>query len=219
MDWFLGLPVLLFSVVMHECAHGYVASRCGDDTARYAGRITLNPIPHIDPYGSILLPLLLIVTHSSFFIAWAKPVPVNPRNFRNPGRDDIVVSVAGPATNFLLAVLFALFFALFAILGQVAIRSSSFLGQIALAMMILTKYGVLINLILAIFNLIPIPPLDGSHILRELLPHRAAIEFDRIGRYGFIILIILVMTPVFKFIFFPADILFRLLVDIILVFV
>lgn len=211
MEWIRWLPVLLFSVVMHECAHGYMASRCGDDTAKNAGRITLNPIPHIDPFGSILFPLFLILTNSHFFIAWAKPVPVNPRNFRNPGRDDIMVSLAGPATNFLLA----LFFTLLAVIGQVGMRSLPFLARIAQAVIILSQYGILINLLLAIFNLIPIPPLDGSHILRQLLPYRAAVEFDRIGRYGFIILIILVMTPVFRFIFFPAHILFWILLQVI----
>lgn len=213
--WLRVLPVLLFSVVMHECAHGYVASRCGDDTARYAGRITLNPIPHIDPFGSILLPLLLMFTNSHFFIAWAKPVPVNPRNFRNPGRDDIMVSLAGPATNLLLA----LFFTFLAIIGQVGLRSSPFLAHLAQALLILSDAGIRINLLLAIFNLIPIPPLDGSHILRGLLPYRAAVEFDRIGRYGFIMLIILIMTPVFKLIFLPVSILYWFLMQIILIFV
>ncbi len=212
MEWILWLPILLFSVVMHECAHGYVASLCGDDTARYAGRITLNPVPHLDPFGSILMPLLLILTGSNFFIAWAKPVPVNPRNFRNPGRDDIMVSLAGPATNLMLA----LFFTLLAIIGQVVFRSLPFLAYLAQALTILSVVGMRINLLLAIFNLIPIPPLDGSHILRELLPYRAAIEFDRISRYGFIILLVLVMTPLFRFIFLPADILFLLLRQVIL---
>lgn len=211
MEWIRWLPVLLFSIVMHECAHGYVASRCGDDTARYAGRITLNPLPHIDLFGSILFPLCLILTNSHFLIAWAKPVPVNPRNFRNPGRDDIMVSLAGPATNFLLA----FFFAFLAIIGQVGVRSFPFLAQLAHALIILSQYGILINLLLAFFNLVPIPPLDGSHILRELLPHRAAVEFDKIGRYGFIILIVLIMTPVFKLIFFPAHFLFWLLLQFI----
>jgi len=217
MEWILWLrvfPVLLFSVVLHECAHGYMASRCGDDTARYAGRITLNPIPHIDPFGSILLPLLLILTGSHFFIAWAKPVPVNPSNFRNPSRDDIMVSLAGPATNLLLA----FFFAFLAIIGQAGLRISPFLVPIGQGLLILSQYGILINLLLAIFNLIPIPPLDGSHILRGLLPPRAAVEFDRIGRYGFIMLIILVMTPVFKFVFFPAHVLFWLLMRAVSIF-
>ncbi len=217
MEWFLWLrvlPVLLFSVVMHECAHGYVASLCGDDTARYAGRITLNPIPHIDPFGSILFPLLLIITDSPFFIAWAKPVPVNPMNFRNPRRDDILVSLAGPATNFLLA----FFFTFLAIVGQVGLGSLPFLASLVKALRTLCGYGIWINLLLAIFNLIPIPPLDGSHILRELLPQRAAFEFDRVSRYGFILLIIFVMTPVFKFVFFPAYKLSMILMRLIAIF-
>jgi len=217
MEWVVWLrvfPVLLFSVVMHECAHGYVASRCGDDTARYAGRITLNPIPHIDPFGSILLPLLLILTGSHVFIAWAKPVPVNPSNFRNPRRDDIMVSLAGPATNLLLACLFTLL----AICGQAIFKTSPPMKPLAQALLLMSQYGILINLLLAVFNLIPIPPLDGSHILRGLLPSKATIVFDKIGRYGFILLVVLVMTPFFKFLFFPAHALAWLLIRVILIF-
>jgi Zn-dependent protease len=209
--WIRVLPVLLFSVVIHECAHGYIASRCGDDTARYAGRITLNPIPHIDPFGSVLLPLLLIFTGSRFLIAWAKPVPVNPANFRHPGRDDILVSLAGPCSNVVLAFLFTFV----AILGQAMMRIHSLPTILAQSVVFLAQYGILINLLLAVFNLIPIPPLDGSHILRHLLPHRAVVEFDRISRYGFLILLILVMTPVFRFIFLPAHVLFWLLMRLV----
>ena len=102
-QWLIVVPVLLFSVVVHECAHGIAAERVGDPTARMLGRITLNPVPHIDPVGSILVPVLLLLTNSSIFFAWAKPVPVNPRNFHQPRRDDIVVSIAGPISNILLA--------------------------------------------------------------------------------------------------------------------
>ncbi len=214
MEWILWirvLPVLLFSVVIHECAHGYIASRCGDDTARYAGRITLNPIPHIDPFGSVLLPLLLIFTGSRFLIAWAKPVPVNPANFRHPGRDDILVSLAGPCSNVVLAFLFTFV----AILGQAMMRIHSLPTILPQSVVFLAQYGILINLLLAVFNLIPIPPLDGSHILRHLLPHRAVVQFDRISRYGFLILLILVMTPVFRFIFLPAHVLFWLLMRLV----
>jgi Zn-dependent protease len=199
---------------MHEYAHGYVASRCGDQTAKHAGRITLNPVPHIDPFGSIFLPLLLILTGSHFFIAWAKPVPVDPRNFKKPGRDDIIVSLAGPATNLLLA----FFFTFLAIIGQAGRGEGAFVALIAQAMFVLSKYGILINLFLALFNLIPIPPLDGAHIVRQLLPPGAASRFDSIGRYGFIILLGLAMTPLLRFIFFPAYGLFWLLLRLISMF-
>jgi len=215
MLWIRVLPVLLFSVVIHECAHGYVASRCGDETARRAGRITLNPIPHIDPFGSILLPLLLIFTGSRFLIAWAKPVPVNPANFRRPGRDDILVSLAGPCSNVMLA----LSFTLVAVLGQVMMRILPVPVVVAQSLVFLAQYGILINLLLAVFNLIPIPPLDGSHILRQVLPRKGAAEFDKISRYGFLILLVLVMTPVFRFIFFPAHVFFWLLMRFVSMFV
>jgi len=214
MDWILQIPILLFSVVMHECAHGYTAYRCGDDTARLLGRITLNPLPHLDPFGSVLLPLLLIITNSNFLIAWAKPVPVNPRNFRNPTRDDILVSVSGCAVNMLLAFAFT-FCSIMTLVLLSRIPGLIPYGNVFLQMCL---FGIWINLILAIFNLIPIPPLDGSHILRELLPYSAAVEYDRIGRYGFILLLLLVMTPLFSYVFLPARIVFGLLKSLILMF-
>jgi len=191
-----------------------MAYRCGDDTARLLGRITLNPLPHLDPFGSVLLPLLLIITKSTFLIAWAKPVPVNPRNFRNPTRDDILVSVSGCAVNVLLA--FA--FTLCAIFTLVLLHRIPGLGPYGNVFLQMCLFGIWINLILAIFNLIPIPPLDGSHILRELLPYSAAVEYDRIGRYGFILLLLLVMTPLFSYVFFPARVMFGLLKSLILLF-
>jgi len=174
------LLILFFSVIVHECAHGLMAEKSGDPTARLMGRITLNPIPHIDPFGTIILPLLLAIMRSPFLIGWAKPVPVNPYNFRNYKIDTIKVSVAGPLSNILLSITFAAFFH---ILKNVP--STIFLLQ-------LLSFGVYINLLLAFFNLIPFPPLDGSKILFSLLPYNISFRFQRILNLSpFLILIVI----------------------------
>ena len=211
-QWLIILPVLLFSVVIHECAHAIAAERAGDPTARMLGRITLNPVPHIDPIGSILVPVLLIVTNSTFFIAWAKPVPVNPYNFRNPRRDDIIVSFAGPLSNLILAVAFALLLLAVIVLVPAA-REMSFWQS---SYFKLFNYAIWINLILAFFNLIPIPPLDGSHILRNVLPPEAARKYDRIQPYGFIILLAAIYFNLLAIFFLPARILFEGLMRMVL---
>lgn len=194
------LPVLLFSVVVHECAHGLAAERCGDRTARLLGRITLNPLPHIDPVGSILVPILLALTPGNFFIAWAKPVPVNPLNFRNYRRDDIIVSVAGPVSNLLL---FIGFTCLFWLAIWWVPQGGAMLGW-KVRLVKLLGYGVFINLLLAVFNLVPIPPLDGSHILRNMLPPDAARTYERIQPYGFIILLALIYFGFIRILLYPV---------------
>lgn len=198
----LFLPVLLFSVVLHEYAHGWMARRQGDDTAYMLGRLTLNPIPHIDPLGSVILPLLLILTRAPFLIGWAKPVPVNPRNYRNYRRGDILVSLAGIAVN--LALAFIATFVLIALVHfarvlPVAAPTLELLAQMAQQM-------VLINLVLAFFNLIPIPPLDGSHVLYHLLPPRLGLAYRELYRYGMLILLVfmLFLRPVFNILLLPA---------------
>ena len=153
------IPILFFSIVIHEFFHGYVALKAGDPTAKYAGRLTLNPIPHIDPIGTIFLPLLLIISKSSFLFGWAKPVPVNPMNFRDPGKDNVKVAAAGPLSNFGLALVFSILCII--VENLFSIRNVIFT---------IFLYGIKINLVLAFFNLIPVPPLDGSHILEYFLP-------------------------------------------------
>jgi Zn-dependent protease len=212
-QWLIIIPILLFSVVIHECAHAIAAERAGDPTARMMGRITLNPLPHIDPIGSILVPALLIMTNSSFFFAWARPVPVNPYNFRNPRKDDIAVSFAGPLSNLVLALAFAMLL-LAVILFVPAAREPSFFRS---SYFLLFNYGILINLILAFFNLIPIPPLDGSHILRNLLPPEAARKYDRIQPYGFIILLVAIYFNLLAIFFLPALILHGGLMKMVLI--
>lgn len=188
---FFSLIILFFSIVFHECAHGLMAERHGDPTARDAGRITLNPIPHLDPIGSILLPGIMILMSLAgaplIIFGWAKPVPINPYNLNDPKRDMMWIGLAGPATNLGIAIFLSLIF-------RLLIRAPSLAAT-------LLFYGVTINLILAFFNLIPIPPLDGSRILTGLLPEEYAYKLSRIEPFGFIILIILLLSGVLNFFF------------------
>lgn len=190
----LMIPVLLFSIIVHEVAHGYVANICGDKTAKLMGRLTFNPIPHIDIFGSIIFPFLLIITKSPFLIGWAKPVPVNPYNLRNPTRHHLYVSLAGITANLILAVVCTFIFGFY---------KNIFLPSPNDAVLILLNYGILINVILAVFNLLPIPPLDGSWILYHLLPENLKNTYRKIFPYGFIILILLLITNVIQSIIIP----------------
>jgi Zn-dependent protease len=184
----LMVVVFLFSVIIHEVAHGYVALRNGDPTAKVMGRITLNPLPHIDPVGSILLPGLLLLSHSPILFGWAKPVPVNPLNYRNYRWGEIAVSAAGPLSNLALAVAFA---------GLLHLG----LGNVGL--MKLAFFGVSINIFLALFNLIPIPPLDGSHILSIMLPPNLLRLYRYLDPVGFILILALFYTGVLGAIIMP----------------
>lgn len=172
-----SLIVLLFSVVIHEVSHGSVAYALGDPTAKYAGRLTLNPIKHLDPMGSVLLPLLLLLLTAGRgpIFGWAKPVPINPYNFKNPRWDNAKVAIAGPGSNLLIALIFGLI-----------IRFSPFLPP---SLFIIFSIIVILNLLLAIFNLLPIPPLDGSHLLFTILPERFWKLKIFLQQYGFFILI------------------------------
>src|SRR3989338_2391840 len=182
--------VLMFSVVIHEVAHGVVAEELGDDTARRAGRITLNPLKHIDPFGSVILPLLLSLVPGGVVLGWAKPVPFNPFKTKNPKSSSALIALAGPASNLVLALVFA-----------VAIRVILGFGIFYLfPVLIFLKFIVVINIVLAIFNLIPLSPLDGSKILFFFLPPRAAKLGFVLERYGYIILL--------AFIFFGINLLY-----------
>ena len=178
--------VLLFALTVHECAHALAAEYCGDSTARFMGRISLNPLAHIDPIGTVLIPLVMMFTGARFLIGWAKPVMVNPRNFRNFRRDDILVSMAGIAANVTLAVLVALVLRLMMV---AKLDPGPGLANLLLFLM-------WINTALAVFNIIPIPPLDGSHVLEHFLPPELAEGYRRLGAFSFIILIVLIYTRV-----------------------
>lgn len=183
---------LLFAVTIHEVAHGYVAYKMGDNTAMLAGRLSLNPIRHLDFVGSLLLPLFLIFTLSPVIFGYAKPVPVNFSNFRNYRKSTVYVSSAGVLANFALAIISGL---LFQILTHFQpLWHASFLKPFVLDLYNMLYYSVFINLVLAVFNLIPIPPLDGSKILAMLLPVPLRLQYARMERFGMIIIILLLLT-------------------------
>jgi len=197
------IPILIFSVVVHEVMHGYVALKCGDPTAKYMGRLTLNPIPHIDLFGSILVPLFSILVAGRVFIAWAKPVPVNPLNFRNYKRDSVLVSAVGPISNLFLALCCALFVIALLNLGNFFDSFNSELVKFAYEFLLKMFYGgIYLNIVLGVFNLIPVPPLDGSHVLASILPDRLGESYRQIGFFGIFIVIFLMRVPIFSSIFF-----------------
>jgi len=181
--FFLVLPVFVLSIVVHECAHGVMALWCGDTTARDRGRLTLNPLPHIDPLGSLLLPGLLFLVHSPFLFGWAKPVPINWANLRSPRNDPVKVALAGPLSNALLALAFAALARLAPATGPLAP-----LGAMAIA-------GVVWNCALGLFNLIPIPPLDGSWLLMRFLPLRHIIALQHFRLLGMALVMLLLASP------------------------
>lgn len=192
-----AIPALL-GIILHEIAHGWVAEKRGDPTARFMGRLTLNPLPHIDPLGLLVFALTSLT--GSFVFGWAKPVPVNPRYFRNPAKDMMLVSLAGPMTNMLLALLFAVLLRL--VVGSVLDpdwRSSA--NLVFLVSML--QAGVIINFGLAWLNLLPVPPLDGSKILAYFLPPDVAGRFLDAERYGFIILLLLLATGALGYVLGP----------------
>lgn len=202
---YMALP-LLFAMVLHEYAHGWVANRCGDPTAKHQGRLTMNPLAHIDPFGTVILPLLCLLMPGGFLLGWAKPVPIDPRLMHQPRRDMALVAAAGPAMNLALAVGSALLFAILLSIDPTIGSNSSkpedtalldtwhtmFLQPIA----VMSYYSVLINVLLMLFNLLPLPPLDGGRILTSLLPDTAAMALRRVEPYGmFILMGLIILDP------------------------
>ncbi|MBR4682245.1 MAG: site-2 protease family protein [Elusimicrobiaceae bacterium] len=197
MELIVFIPILFFSIILHEFAHGYVAYRLGDDTAYYAGRLTLNPLRHVDPVGTIGVPLLCYVMGLPLF-GWAKPVPVNPLRLPSPRKDMGKVALAGPVINLILAVLFAL-------LLKAVLLGQGFLGaEVVKSALVFLQYGILVNVMLAVFNLLPIVPLDGGRIVTALLPVRAALAYDRFfSRWGMWLVIVLILTGAVRYLLLP----------------
>lgn len=176
-----ALP-LLFAITVHEAAHGYAARHFGDRTAEMLGRLTLNPIKHIDPLGTLVIPLVLLLSGSGFIFGWAKPVPVSPRNFKNPGKDMAIVAAAGPASNVLMALFWA-------IVMRLSAGLMTDLGNAGQAIFLMAQFGVVINALLAVLNMLPIPPLDGGRVAVGLLPPKASYNLSKVEPYGMWILV------------------------------
>jgi len=188
----LGAVPVVLAITLHEAAHGYVAKLFGDHTAWMLGRVTLNPLKHIDPFGTVLIPAALLLMGAPFVFGWAKPVPVNFGNLRNPKADMFWVAAAGPGSNFVQALLWALVFKI-AVAGGVASPALAEMAQI----------GVMANLALMALNLLPVPPLDGGRIAVSLLPHRAAVALSRVEPYGLFIVLALMATNTLGFFLRP----------------
>ena len=216
----LAYFILLFAITIHEASHGWAAKKFGDPTAFNMGRVTINPIPHIDPIGTVMLPLIMMFTGIAL-IGWAKPVPVNPMNLKNPRRDNLWISAAGPISNFTAAIGFIVLLQIIKFTSPRFFQAAFYVipgqaGQLQLAQGIglLLYFGILINIALGIFNLLPIPPLDGSGVLMGFLSDEATEKYEKIRPYGMFIILGLVFFRFFQVIFTPVQAFIQMLISI-----
>lgn len=210
-----AIPIL-FAITFHEVAHGWVADKLGDPTARSMGRLSFNPLAHIDPVNTVILPIVLfIVSNGMFIFGSAKPVPVDYRNLKNPRRDSAIVSAAGPVMNIILAVvsLFILVI-LYKVLPHVLVDSDLISSKVIPPVLQMLQYGVSFNIFIAAFNLIPIPPLDGGRIAVSMLPPRQAYAYSRLEPYGIYIVLILWMTGLARIIIYPIQTFIKFLISL-----
>lgn len=212
----LAIAILIFSIILHEYGHAWMANKLGDSTAKDLGRLTLNPIPHIDLFGSIILPLFFVLSGSGFLLAWAKPVPYNPFNIRDKKFGDLKVAIAGPGFNILIAIFFGLLARFLPVAsslkaglfsaylrGDFSFINSAISGNVLNVIFLMAIIFCFLNLLLAIFNLIPVPPLDGSKIILNFLPPRLKFKFLSMERYGLFIILFLLMLGFFRLLFYP----------------
>lgn len=208
-----AFPILI-AIVFHELSHGFVANKLGDPTAKMMGRLTLNPIAHIDPIGTILMPLMLIIfTNGQFVFGYAKPVPINPMNFKNPKRDMAISAAAGPITNLLLAIL-SIMILKFIVAPLSFLLPENISSSVMTPLIMIFRSSVIINVVLAAFNMIPIPPLDGGRVLIGFLPYKQAVSFSKIEPFGFIIVMLLIFTGIANYFVIPLVNLFLRLLQL-----
>ncbi|MEK7196114.1 MAG: site-2 protease family protein [Nitrospirota bacterium] len=208
-----ALPVLI-AITFHELSHGLIAYKLGDPTAKMMGRLTINPIAHIDLFGTIIMPLLLLIfTNGQFVFGYAKPVPINPMNFKNPRRDMAISAAGGPATNILLAIV-SMVILKFAVFPLLSFAPEGMAATVLEPIAMMLKSSIIINVVLASFNLIPIPPLDGGRVVVGFLPHKQAMSFSKIEPFGFIIVIILIYTHIADYFVMPMVNLFLQLLSL-----